>query len=192
MTIAPPIPAERWDQVPPDTQAASVIVLTQLASRIHQLKQRVADLDQRLGGNTSNSPIPPPADPPSAPRPVVKRPTGRMTGGQPCHHGHSRQRLPRQRVAHVIPLIPSHCARGHLALPPAPRPGGHEPTWHQGAELPRLAALVTEFQGLRYVERLLSVLQTVGPCGGQAPASLTEAIKAYRHGLPAPPVLLLP
>jgi transposase len=45
--------------------------------------------------------------------------------------------------------------------------------------------------GCRFVERLLSVIQTLRQRGGQVLDYLTEALKAHRHGLP-PPALPAP
>jgi transposase len=78
----------------------------QLLARIARLEQTVRDLQTRLGQNASNSSLPPSANPPHAPRPVVKKPTGRTTGGQLGHPGQSRLRLPPSRVRHVVPLVP--------------------------------------------------------------------------------------
>src|SRR5215475_10288931 len=116
----------------------------ELLQRIAQLEQTVRDLEARLGQNASNSSLPPSANPPSAPKPVVKRRTGKRSGGQPGHPGLSRLRLPPQRVAHTIPLVPSHCERCRAPLPAQSGPDDPEPSWHQFAELPRLAAVVTE------------------------------------------------
>jgi transposase len=118
-----------------------------LLRRIEQLEARVRDLEARLGQNSSNSSVPPSANPPSAPAPVVKKPTGRKRGGQPGHPGHSRQRLPASRVDHTVRLIPDRCGHCSAALPARPAPADPEPTWHQFIELPRAAAVVTEFQG---------------------------------------------
>src|SRR3954449_3894488 len=80
-----------------------------LRRRVDDLERQVKDLQQRLGTNASNSSLPPSANPPQAEPPVVKKPTGRKTGGQPGHPGHQRRRLPRERVRHVIALVPTHC-----------------------------------------------------------------------------------
>jgi transposase len=122
-------------------------VIAALLQRVQDLEARVKELEGRLGQNASNSSVPPSANPPAAPPPVVKKPTGRKTGGQPGHEGHRRRRLPPDRIDHVIALVPTHCQRCHEALPQQPSPGDPEPTWHQVAELPRVAAVVTEFQG---------------------------------------------
>jgi transposase len=147
MTSEPPIPAELWDKIPPEAQAALLLVVGQYEDRVRLLEGRVAELERRLGQNSSNSSAPPSADPPSAPSPVVKKPTGRKTGGQPGHKGHSRQRLPEGRVDHVIALVPDRCDGCGQALPAEAGPADPEPAWHQVAELPRVLAVVTEFQG---------------------------------------------
>src|SRR4029077_18687795 len=87
------------------------------------------------------------ANPPNAPKPVTKAPTGRKPGGQPGHRGHHRQRLPQDRVNHVVAFVPTTCSHCQAALPAEPGPGDPEPTWHQVAELPELAAVITEHQG---------------------------------------------
>lgn len=122
-------------------------VIAALQQRIEGLECQVNDLQQRLGANASNSSLPPSANPPAAPPPVVKRPTGRKSGGQPGHKGHQRLRLPPRRVQHVIALVPGHCEACHAPLPQQPSAADPEPVWHQFAELPKVQAVVTEFQG---------------------------------------------
>jgi transposase len=118
------------------------------------LEQRLADLEAqlrealaRLGSNATNSSLPPSANPPQAPKPVVKKPTGKKSGAQPGHPAHLKQRLPPERVTHVVPLLPSRCTHCEAALPRVPGPDDPEPTWHQVAELPPLVAEITEYQG---------------------------------------------
>jgi transposase len=129
--------------------------------RIRELERRAAALEERLrdvegqlrealarlGTNATNSSVPPSANPPGAPKPVTKRRTGKPSGGQPGHPARLRQRLPPQRVTHTIRLVPRHCERCHEPLPAEAAPGDPEPSWHQVAELPALAAHVTEYQG---------------------------------------------
>ena len=144
--------------VPPDAQAALLVVFAQYEARVQALEKRIAELEQRLGITSSNSSTPPSANPLGAPKPVVKKPTGRNSGGQPGHQGHTRQRLPKERVDHVIALIPSHCERCHSPLPVEPSPADPEPD-------PALRKR-----------------------GGDVLGYLTEALKAHRHGLPVPSV----
>src|ERR1035437_2563797 len=116
-------------------------------ARIAVLEAQVRELLAQLRRNSSNSSTPPSANPPGAPKPVVKTPTGRKPGGQPGHSGHHRLRLPQERGNTIVPYVPTICAHCHAPLPAQPGPGDPEPTWHQVAELPELAAQITEHQG---------------------------------------------
>jgi transposase len=118
-----------------------------LRRRVAELEAIVRDLRARLGQNAGNSSMPPSANPPAAPKPVVKEPTGRAPGGQPGHVAHQRVRLPAERVQRVIHHRPTHCRRCRHPLPAEPGPHDPPPTWHQVAELPEIAAVVTEHQG---------------------------------------------
>jgi transposase len=119
----------------------------QLLKRIAELEALVRDLQERLNRNSSNSSIPPSANPLNAPKPVVKTPSGRKPGGQKGHRGHHRHRLPPERVKNVVPYVPTICTQCQTPLPAEPGPGDPEPTWHQVAEIPELTAVITEHQG---------------------------------------------
>jgi transposase len=116
-------------------------------ARIAALERRVADLEARLGQHASNSSVPPSANPPAAPKPVVKEPTGRKPGGQPGHAPCQRVRLPAARVHELVRYLPTTCRSCQAPLPQQPGPADPEPTWHQVAELPAIAARITEHQG---------------------------------------------
>src|SRR3954471_24422227 len=116
-----------------DKQRALLVAALQ---RIADLEAEVRGLRQHLNRNSSNSSIPPSTDPPGAPKPVVKRPTGRRLGGQPGHPGHHRERLPAERVNPVVRYVPTTCLRCHHPLPDAPASQDPAPGWHQVAELP--------------------------------------------------------
>jgi transposase len=146
---------------------------TELLERVAQLEQTVRDLEARLGRNASNSSLPPAANPADAPKPVVKRRTGNKTGGQPGHLGLSRLRLPPDRVRHTIPLVPTHCERCQASLSAPPGPDDPEPSWHQVAELPRLSAVITEFQGHA---------RTCPCCGHVTRERIPAAIRAHAFG----------
>jgi transposase len=145
----------------------------ELLQRIAQLEQQVRTLEARLGQNASNSSLPPSANPPDAPKPVTKKRTGKATGGQPGHPAQSRLRLPPDRVQHTIPLVPRQCERCHAPLPAQPGPDDPEPSWHQFAELPRLAAVVTESQGHA---------RTCAGCGHVTRERIPAAIRAHTFG----------
>src|SRR6516225_2612576 len=144
-----------------------------LQQRIAELERQLRELQQRLGPTASNSSLAPSANPPGAPPPVVKRPTGRKSGGQPGHKGHRRLRLPPERVRHVIPLIPSHCEACHAPLPAQPSAADPEPTWHQFAELPKVSAVVTEFQGQ---------VRACPCCGHLTRESIPPEVRAHAFG----------
>ena len=141
--------------------------------RIADLEAQLRDLQAQLNRNASNSSIPPSANPPGAPKPVAKVPTGRKPGGQPGHRGHYRQRLPQDRVNHVVTYVPQTCTRCQGALPVEPQPGDPEPAWHQVAELPELAAIITEHQ---------AHARTCPQCGQLNHATIPAEVRAHTIG----------
>jgi transposase len=148
-------------------------VIAELQRQLDELRQQLRDLHARLGTNASNSSLPPSANPPGAPKPVVKKATGRKPGAQPGHTPNARLRLPPERLAHVIALVPHRCERCRAPLPAQGQPGDPEPSWHQVAELPRTAALVTEFQGHA---------RTCAGCGHVTRATIPPEIRADALG----------
>lgn len=122
-------------------------IIARLQERLAALEQRVHALEEQLHKNASNSSLPPSANPPQAPKPVVKQPSGKKPGGQPGHPPTLQRRLPPQRLQQVIPFVPATCRRCGHALPQQAGPDDPEPSWHQVAELPTLAAHITEYQG---------------------------------------------
>jgi len=149
-------------------------------ARIAALQQRVADLETqlrdllaRLDQNASNSSIPPSANPPQAPKPVTRTPTGRAPGAQVGHPPHPRTRLPPERLQHVVALLPHRCERCLAKLPTEPGPNDPPPTWHQVAELPRMSAVVTEFQGHA---------RTCPDCGHLTREAIPKALRRYSTG----------
>src|SRR5271166_2711971 len=121
--------------------------IAELEALVRDLQATVRDLQERLNRNSSNSSIPPSANPLNAPKPAVKNPSGRKPGGQTGHPGHHRHRLPPERVNKIVPHVPTICTQCQALLPAEPGPGDPEPSWHQVAELPELAAVITEHQG---------------------------------------------
>jgi transposase len=141
--------------------------------RIAALERRVAELEARLATNATNSGTPPSANPPGAPKPVTKKRTGKAPGGQPGHPARLKRRLPPERLQRVITFVPSHCDRCQEPLPPQPGPDDPEPSWHQVAELPPVAAQVTEYQG-HY--------RTCPCCGQLNHAPIPQDVKAHSVG----------
>jgi transposase len=118
-----------------------------LQQRVAELEARLRELEARLNTNASNSSVPPSANPPQAPVPVRKQPTGKKPGGQPGHPPHLKQLLPPERVHDTVLFVPERCARCATLLPVQAQPHDPPPTRHQVAELPKLAAVITEYQG---------------------------------------------
>jgi transposase len=118
--------------------------LRRLVADLRAKLQKARDRGQR---NSSNSSLPPSANPPDAPKRTPKKPSGRKPGGQPGHPPYPRQRLPAARLTKVIPFIPDTCSHCQAPLPAQPGANDPEPTWHQVAELPECIAQITEYQG---------------------------------------------
>ena len=139
-------------------------------ARIAELEQRVAALEARLGTNSSNSSVPPSANPLGAPKPVVKKKSRRQPGGQPGHPPHLKQWLPPERVTRTQVFVPQHCEHCQAALPAEAQAGDPEPTRFQTIELPPLVAEVTEYQGQA---------RTCPHCGQVTRAVIPQEIRAH-------------
>ena len=144
-----------------------------LRLRVGALEDRVRELEVQLNRNTTNSSLPPSANPPGAPKLPPKKPSGRRSGGQPGHTAHLRRRLPPERIQRTRDFIPRHCQRCHEPLPAVAAPDDPQPTWHQVAELPKLAAEVTEYRG-HY--------RTCTCCGLRNHAAIPADLKAHSIG----------
>jgi len=142
-------------------------------ARIVVLEAQVRELLAQLQRNSSNSSTPPSANPLDAPKPIAKRPTGRRPGGQTGHRGHHRLRLPADRVNEVIVHRPRVCTGCQTLLAVEAGPGDPEPSWHQVAELPKLAAIVTEHQAHG---------RTCPRCGRLNQATIPAEVRAHVIG----------
>jgi transposase len=104
------------------------------------LRERVRDLEARLGQDSSNSSRPPSGDPPGASRRPPGRGSGRPRGGQPGHPRHLRAVVPPERVDRMEDHWPAACGRCAAPLPAA----GGDYLVHQVTELPPVRAEVVE------------------------------------------------
>jgi transposase len=125
----------------------SCVRCQELEARVAELEGLVRQLQAKLDQNSSNSSIPPSANPPHAPKPVIKKKSRRSAGGQPGHPPHLKQLLPAERVTLYVPLYPAHCQDCQAILPDQPGADDPEPTRFQVIELPPVLAEVTEYQG---------------------------------------------
>ena len=150
-----------------------VAELEALERRVAELEALVRELTARLATNASNSSLPPSANPPQAPKPVVKCATGRKPGAQAGHPARLKQRLPAERIQHTVVFLPKHCTHCQATLPEQPTVSDPEPSWHQVAELPAMAAHITEYQG-HY--------RACPDCGTLNHAAIPAEIKAHSVG----------
>src|ERR687890_1754883 len=102
MTAQPPLPQAIWDTLSPEAQAA-------VSALVQSLEGRIAELEQRLNQNSTNSSKPPSSDPPSVKRRPPASPSGKKRGGQPGHHRQARPLVPPERLRHVIDCKPPQC-----------------------------------------------------------------------------------
>jgi transposase len=116
-------------------------------------RERIEELERRLGMNSSNSSMPPGSDSPKSraerrrlAREAYKR-SMRKTGGQPGHQGKSRELVARERVNEHVAHLPDCCECGHEFDGSEERVG--DPVVHQQYELPVIVPLVFEHQRLR-------------------------------------------
>jgi transposase len=87
MSSVPPIPVDPWDQIPSSAQRAILVLVQRYERRLQELHQQVAELQQRLNQNSTNSSKPPSSDPPTLKRAPPKTPSAKKAGGQ---HGHGK------------------------------------------------------------------------------------------------------
>jgi transposase len=127
--------------------------LRRLETEVAELRQVVRELSGAARATAVNSSIPPSANPPGAPKPRTKRPTGGTPGGQPGHEGHFRRLLPADEVDEVVEhRPPPRCRYCGARLP---RDESHREAVreavvgrHQVMELPARAGRVTEHRAL--------------------------------------------
>jgi transposase len=168
MRRALPIPAALWDQIPPAAQAAILALVQTYEQQLADLQSRVADLEQRLGQNSTNSSRPPSSDPPTVKRAPPRPPSGRASGGQP---GHTLQRRPLlEPTQPPVVLRPSACRQCHRPLTGT----DPQPLRHQVLELPPFRPTVTEYQLHRLRcdgcgRTTCATLPAGVPTGGQGP-----------------------
>jgi transposase len=85
-----------------------------------ELRARVAELERRLGLNSTNSSKPPSSDGPNVKRPPAKAKSKKKRGGQPGHKKHQRAVLPPTEVVDRKPACCSGCGGALAGADPAP------------------------------------------------------------------------
>jgi transposase len=140
-------------------------------ARIAALEERLAYLEGRLN-DLIRPPVPPRPGAGLAKGPA-KKPTGKKPGGQPGHPPHLKVLLPAERIKHTVRYVPQECEHCHTSLPPEAGPHDPPPVRHQVAELPTVAAEITEYQGHA---------RTCLGCGHLTRATIPAAIRARSIG----------
>lgn len=143
--------------------------IRKLNSQIALLEGELRQARPEAPATARNSSLPPSANPPGTPKPVVKKPTGRPTGAQRGHKGHGRKLLPLEQVNHIVPHRPTECEHCQAAIPPSV-PGRVEAR-HQQVEMRQPAVEITEHQAIGC---------PCPECGcisrGQIPASILRSV----------------
>src|SRR5688572_17656435 len=147
--------------------------IAKLEADVAELRSQLRELQARLKQDSTNSSLPPSVNPWHGRKLAKKKKSARKRGGQPGHPAHLRERLPRERLQDVIPLVPQNCDACGATLPQEAGPNDPEPTWHQTVELPPLAATIIEYQGHA---------RTCLDCGRLTRAPIPEAIRAQTFG----------
>ena len=137
-----------------------------LESRVLTLQAQVRDLLDKL------KPPSPRVVTPQPPAPA-KKPTGKKPGAQPGHPPLMKVLAPPERVNHVVPYLPERCVK--CAEPLSAKPGAKdpEPKRHQVAELPPMAAEITEHQAHG---------RTCPCCGEVTWATIPAEVRAHSVG----------
>src|SRR5271169_1040728 len=96
--------------------SAVVAFIQWQAEQIRRLTARVAELEAKLGKNSTNSSKPPSTTHPHAKAPPSKPKSQRSRGGQPGHAKHERELIPTEQCQEVVPCVPTACRRCGRAL----------------------------------------------------------------------------
>jgi len=135
MTDQAPLPQEIWDALLPEARAA-------VTALVQSLEKRIADLEERLRKNSTNSSKPPSSDPPSVKRRPPVPASGKKRGGQRGHRHHPRALVPPEELRQVIECKPEGCRWcGHALHGDDP-----QPIRHQVAEVPPIRPVVDEYR----------------------------------------------
>lgn len=135
MSDAPLIPEPLWGLVPAAAQDA-------LRIRFEALERRIAELEERVDKNSTNSSRPPSSDPPSVKRRPPAPASGKKRGGQPGRRRQARALVPPDQLRQVFECKPPACRSCGEAL----HGDDPEPIRHQVAEVPPVRPVVDEYR----------------------------------------------
>lgn len=126
---------------------AALALIQWQAEQIRLLSARVAELETKLGKDSTNSSKPPSAGHPHAKPPRPQRRSRRSPGGQPGHVKHERALIAVEECQAVVSCRPPACRRCGQPL----TGDDPQPLRHQVWELPEILPVVTEYQRHRLV-----------------------------------------
>src|SRR5512143_3719423 len=135
MEDPPPLPKAIWDTLSPEAQAA-------VTALVRSFERRIAELEERLNTNSTNSSKPPSSDPPSVKRRPPAPPSGKKRGGQPGPRHHPRVLVPPEQLRQGIECQPQECRWCGQEL----HGDDPEPLRHQVAEVPPIQPVVDEYR----------------------------------------------
>jgi transposase len=135
MTDRSPLAPHIWSTLSPEAQAA-------VSAAIASLERRIADLEERLNKNSTNSSKPPSSDPPSVKRRPPTPASGKKRGGQPGQHRQARPLVPPEQLRRAFDCEPARCRWCGDAL----AGDDPEPIRHQVAEVPPVLPVVDEYR----------------------------------------------
>ena len=153
---------------------ATWALVEMLQDRIAALEERQAELERRLGLNSRNSSKPPSSDQSRRAPKSLRRKSGKRSGGQAGHPGHTLYRRLPDEVHRLRlpsgPLCPAGCPRSQ-SRPLAPEV-------RQVADLPPLTLHVSEYRAERVRCACGRVHHAAFPAGVRAPMQYGPRLKA--------------
>jgi hypothetical protein len=152
MPLELPITAEDWEKTPATVGAVVILLreenqalkgqVIQMQNQVEKLQTEVEKLREQANKNSHNSSKPPSSDGLQKRNYPKSEASGEKKGGRKGHHGHGRKLKAGQEVNEIVKSVPTVCADcGALLL-------GEdlEPERHQVSEVPKIKAVVVEYQ----------------------------------------------